>query len=89
MKKSLLLSFVLAALLLCMASCKKETKCRCITTENPDQPVTSYIYVDPTMSCSKITHMGYEITAGTSTRREMKEVECTKVKKNDIDSDNR
>ena len=74
---------IIAVAALAVVSCSKEKQCRCIyTPENPDDKTdTTFVYVDPMFSCSKVTQIGYEF----NNRTQIKSVTCTRVKKKDLD----
>ncbi|MBQ9473056.1 MAG: hypothetical protein IJU81_01445 [Bacteroidales bacterium] len=73
---------IVALASLAATSCTKEKKCRCTYDDTSDP---TYVYVDPTFSCSKVTQLGYDVMGDIRIR----EVTCTRVKKNDLDSDYR
>lgn len=71
--------FLALAALAMMASCSKETKCRC-TNVNPDELgnyATTYVRADNGFSCRKITKLGVERQLEGQYVRELEEVTCT------------
>lgn len=82
MKKTIVRILALAAVLLA-AGCSKTHQCKCATTDVPDDGVLKIMTVGPSIGCSDIRQMAFEIhvvDSGTRShaleRREVHEVEC-------------
>ena len=73
MKKYVLVSLVLVALL--AASCGKERACRCVP-KGGDYADRTMVYTDNSMKCSSITRLGYERQMEGQLERTLAEVEC-------------
>lgn len=78
-KTALFLSF---AALIMLAGCSKEKKCMCTSDilDDHGNPTVTYIHVESSMRCSKITKLGFERQIEGQLVRNMEDVVCTDAK---------